>query len=138
MTTVFVLHHVRKDDEFGDYPKLIGVYSTGASADAAKVRLSTEPGFREHPAGFEVEEYVLDMDDWDGGFISETRINMPLEQEEPEAWAMVRVQDLYDGRYEVYGPMPDNEHWRFPPGSIVRCDTVLEDGVECLVASSIA
>lgn len=138
MTTVFVLHHVRKDDEFGDDAKLIGVYSSDASAQTAKERLSIQPGFREHPEGFEISRYVLDMDHWTEGFITTTRINMPLEHEEAETWAMVLVQDLYDGRYEVCGPMPEDEHWRFPPGSIVKCEAVIEDGVECLVASSIA
>ena len=138
MTTVFVLHHVRKCDEFGDDAKLIGVYSSDASAQTAKERLSIQPGFREHPEGFEISRYVLDIDHWTEGFITTTRINMPLEHEEAETWAMVLVQDLYDGRYEVCGPMPEDEHWRFPPGSIVKCEAVIEDGVEGLVASSIA
>lgn len=138
MTTVFVLHHVRADDEFGDDAKLIGVYSCDASANAAIERLSMQPGFREHPAGFQVSQYPLDKDHWTEGFITMTRINMPLGHEEVESWAMVSVQDLHDGRYEICGPMPDDEHWRYPPGSVVKCEAVVEDGVECLVACSLA
>lgn len=138
MASVFVLHHVREDDKFGDDAKLIGVYSTSASAEAAKDRLSTQPGFRAYPAGFQVDEYVLDMDHWTEGFVTTTHINMPLEHEDTEEWARVLVQDLHDGRYEVCGPMPKDEHWRFPPGSVVKCETVIEEGKEYVVASSIA
>ncbi|NMN05606.1 hypothetical protein FHT19_002792 [Novosphingobium sp. SG919] len=138
MATVFVLHHVRQDDVFGDDAKLIGVYTTDAGAKNAQSRLAMQPGFREYPAGFHIDEYPLDKDHWTEGFVTTTRINMPLEHEATENWAMVLVQDLHDGRYEVLGPMPKDEHWRFRPGSIVRCETVIENGEECLVASSMA
>jgi len=35
MNSVFVLHHVQKDDEYGDDAKLIGVYSSTDAANAA-------------------------------------------------------------------------------------------------------
>jgi hypothetical protein len=70
METVFVLHHVRADDEFGDDAKLIGVYrSEGAVADAI-ARLSRQPGFRDHPNGFQSGAYRLDEDNWVEGFVS--------------------------------------------------------------------
>jgi hypothetical protein len=40
METVYVLHHVRKDDKYGDDAKLIGVYRSKASAKEAIKRLS--------------------------------------------------------------------------------------------------
>lgn len=70
METVFVLHHIRANDEFGDDAKLIGVYrSEGAVADAI-VRLSSQPGFRDHPEGFQSDAYRLDEDHWGEGFVS--------------------------------------------------------------------
>ena len=70
MTPAFVLWHVRKDDEYGDDAKLIGVYSSRHNAAAAIARLNDKPGFRDHPAGFEVSEYPFDKDHWVDGFIS--------------------------------------------------------------------
>lgn len=68
MDRVFVLHHVRKDDEHGDDAKMIGVYRSDAAAEAAIARLSAQPGFTEHPAGFTVAAYELDQDHWTEGF----------------------------------------------------------------------
>jgi hypothetical protein len=70
MESVFVLHHVRADDEYGDDAKLIGVYRSEESARAAISRLSDQPGFRDHVAGFEIGPYPLDKDHWEEGFIS--------------------------------------------------------------------
>lgn len=68
MNSVFVVHHVRRDDEYGDDAKFIGVYRFRESANAAIVRLRPQPGFRDHPAGFSVDEYELDKDHWCEGF----------------------------------------------------------------------
>ena len=70
MTVAYVLWHVRKDDEYGDDAKLIGVYSARDNAEAATARLSDKPGFRDHPAGFQIDEYPVDKDHWVDGFIS--------------------------------------------------------------------
>ncbi|WP_010542790.1 DUF7336 domain-containing protein [Sphingomonas elodea] len=68
MTTVYVLHHVRSKDEFGDDAKLIGVYSSAKAAAAASARLLHQPGFRDHPEGFQTDAYALDRDSWSEGF----------------------------------------------------------------------
>jgi hypothetical protein len=68
METVYVLHHVRKDDKYGDDAKLIGVYRSKASAKEAIKRLSGQPGFRDPPKGFNIEPYQLDQDHWAEGF----------------------------------------------------------------------
>jgi hypothetical protein len=69
--TAYVLHHVRKDDEYGDDAKMIGVYRSDASAAAAIARLCDKPGFRDYPAGFEISPYRLDTDHWAEGFVGE-------------------------------------------------------------------
>jgi hypothetical protein len=33
---------------------------------------------------------------------------------------------------------PDDEHWEFPPGSVVRCVTEKKDGEEIVVARGLA
>lgn len=70
MNSVYVLHHIRSDDEYGDDAKLIGVYRSEISAAAAVERLKDQPGFRDHPAGFHAEAYSLDHDHWAEGFVT--------------------------------------------------------------------
>jgi hypothetical protein len=55
------------DDEAEDV-KFIGVYSSRANAQAAITRLSQVPGFSEAPAGFHIDEYQVDKDEWVEGY----------------------------------------------------------------------
>jgi hypothetical protein len=70
MSFVYLLWHVRSDDEYGDDAKLVGVYSSEASAHAAIERKKEYPGFVDHPDGFEISKYEIDRDAWSEGFIS--------------------------------------------------------------------
>ena len=70
MTETYILWHIRKDDEYGDDAKLIGVYSSNEKAEAAIVRLADKSGFGDHPTGFHIDCYPLDKDHWVDGFIS--------------------------------------------------------------------
>jgi hypothetical protein len=64
------------DDGTGDGPILIGAYSSAQAAQEATRRLSSLPGFREHPeitidagdVGFYAEEYRVGEDHWTAGF----------------------------------------------------------------------
>lgn len=66
--TVFVVQHVVREDEPDQDVKLVGVYSTRAAARSAIARLRRQPGFRDVPDGFHVDEYELDADHWSEGF----------------------------------------------------------------------
>lgn len=68
METVYVLHHVRKDDKYGDDAKLIGIYRSEGNANDAIKRLANRPGFRDQPDGFQTGRYELDRDHWTEGF----------------------------------------------------------------------
>jgi hypothetical protein len=70
MTHVFILWHVRVAGENGGDVKLIGAYREEAGAQAAIARLLSLPGFRDHPAGFQISECELNRDYWEEGFIS--------------------------------------------------------------------
>lgn len=70
METAFVLHHVAREDTPDEDAKLIGVYSTRAAAEAAIARMRSLPGFRDYPTNFHIDEYRLDRDHWQDGFIS--------------------------------------------------------------------
>jgi homoserine kinase type II len=70
MATVFILQHERPEteDRMEDV-KFIGAYSSHASAQAAVERLRSQPGFRDYPDAFTIDEYEIDKDHWIEGFI---------------------------------------------------------------------
>lgn len=71
MTTVYLVwhsHEVAGEDD----DKLIGVYSTSKNASAAIERLKKQPGFKEYPDGFLIDEYEVDQHNWTEGFITST------------------------------------------------------------------
>jgi homoserine kinase type II len=67
--SVFLVWHVHQTDG-GDDEKLIGVYSTMEDAEAAVRRSRVQPGFRDFPDGFELDEYELNRDHWTEGFVT--------------------------------------------------------------------
>jgi len=67
--TVFVVQHSYEVEPCGhDETKFIGVYSTRDLAEAAVKRLSEQPGFRDKPDCFFIEEYAVDQDHWTEGY----------------------------------------------------------------------
>lgn len=67
---VFVLQHLHEISDDNEDVKFIGVYSTEEQAEAAIVRLSLQPGFRETANGFHVDRYPVDKDQWMEGFVT--------------------------------------------------------------------
>jgi len=65
---VFVLQHVHSLDDGGEDVKFIGVYSSRENAQAAVTRLCRAPGFSDAPAGFHIDEYQIDKDQWVEGY----------------------------------------------------------------------
>jgi hypothetical protein len=45
-----------------------------------------------------------------------------LPDERVDVWRPVEADELGSGRYRILGPIPDDETWEFPPGSIVRAE----------------
>lgn len=70
LKTVFIMWHVRKDDEYADDAKLIGAYLARSDCEAAIERLKAKPSFRDYLEGFQIVEYALNQDHWEEGFIS--------------------------------------------------------------------
>ena len=70
MSQVHLLWHVRSDDEHSDDSKLLGVYSSETSAKVAIERVEGQPGFVDHPNGFQVVSYEIDNDSWSEGFVN--------------------------------------------------------------------
>jgi hypothetical protein len=46
-------------------------------------------------------------------------IYMSLLDEGTDCWAPVQAEQLDDGRFRVIGPMPEDQLWRYRPGTIV-------------------
>jgi len=64
---VFVLHHSYGTSQSETY-KLLGVFSSHASAHEAMFNALRLPGFRDYPDGFSVDEYIVDERCWPEGF----------------------------------------------------------------------
>lgn len=62
------MQHVHELPDGSEDVKFIGVYSSKDLAQTAIARLKTQPGFRDHPLGFHIDEYLIDEDHWTGGF----------------------------------------------------------------------
>jgi hypothetical protein len=60
---------VRIDEQDGDDPKLLGVYSTPAKAEERHRRARLLPGFAEEPECFVIDEYTIDGEEWTEGFV---------------------------------------------------------------------
>jgi hypothetical protein len=67
---VFILHHIHTFDNDEEDIKIIGIYSSHASATAAIERLRQQPGFCEVPEGFEISGYQVDVDHWSEGYVT--------------------------------------------------------------------
>jgi len=65
---VYLLQHVHPLEDGADDVKVIGVYSSRENAETAITRLSQMPGFCDAAAGFHVDEYQLDNDQWVEGY----------------------------------------------------------------------
>lgn len=70
MGAVFLLGHSNDLGNGETDDKLIGVYSSEAEAEAAKVRKLQYEGFRDAPDGFFISRYELNRDTWSEGYIT--------------------------------------------------------------------
>jgi hypothetical protein len=67
---VFVVQHARELEDGEEEIKMIGVYSTRDKAEEAVERLRLQPGFRETPKCFHIDDYTVDMDHWTEGYVT--------------------------------------------------------------------
>lgn len=69
---VYMLEHTHEFDDGHEDLKLIGHYSTREKAEAALAKVRDQPGFRDHPEGFEIWEVEVDSDivGWPEGFVT--------------------------------------------------------------------
>lgn len=70
MKSVWLLHHVHEFEDGHEDVKLIGVFATRDEAEAAQQRVAGQPGFRDLPDGFSIDEHVLGRLDWLEGYVA--------------------------------------------------------------------
>lgn len=75
------------------------------------------------------------LDDWQGSVPIET-IYVYLFDEGTDVWRPVEAVHVSDDRYRITGTNsdPDDEHWEFQTGEVVRCELRDLSGGKCLVA----
>lgn len=98
---------------------MIGVYVTLADAQAAVERLRHQPGFRDWPDGFSIDEYELGFDHWIEGFATAVGILIPFRDDSTSfqvADSIWRPGDLYE-----ITNVADPENALFRAGDLVRC-----------------
>jgi len=71
MASVFLLFHTNHLPDGEDDDKLLGVYSSKELAEAKiKDKYSHLPGFCESTGEYVIDEYVVDQDCWEEGFVT--------------------------------------------------------------------
>jgi len=68
MNTVYLVQHENIEDDYIEEPRIVGVYSSEKLAQEAIKRAKTISEFCDYPEGFQVTKYILDKDQWLGGF----------------------------------------------------------------------
>lgn len=82
MKNVFIVQHLHTLPNGEDDVKMIGAYKSLDAAKAAVDRVKGQQGFCDNPQvvnpeidddpqGFYIDEYLLDMDHWEDGFITQ-------------------------------------------------------------------
>lgn len=135
MDTVYLVQHVRFGGSAGDV-KVIGIYSSERNAEIAVETLREQPGFRDHPRGFSIEEYTLDEDHWSEGFTTLVNLYVRIEGDPDNEYGVVEAERLGPEHYRISVlPEDDEIRWQFETGQVVRCESrALPGGFEGLVA----
>jgi hypothetical protein len=68
MDKVFLLHHIHRFDDDDESVKLIGVFTSEDEAKAVVSLLVQQPGFKENPDGFVLEQHLLNDYSWREGY----------------------------------------------------------------------
>ncbi len=76
---VFLLWNVHEMPGGEEDAKLIGVYATAEDAGAAKLRVLSQPGFRDLSEGFLVCRYTVGEDQWIEGYVTMTHEDLQRE-----------------------------------------------------------
>ncbi|MDQ1236450.1 hypothetical protein QE450_003948 [Paenibacillus sp. SORGH_AS306] len=74
MIKVFLLQHSYEVNGV-EHSKIIGIYSSREIAEFTIIKYKKLPGFKDYPYEFFIDEYELDEDNWEEGFVSSFVLN---------------------------------------------------------------
>jgi hypothetical protein len=73
---LYLLKHAHLFDPSEDEvfeTKIIGIFSSKEKAEESIDKLKVMPGFKNYPEDFIIEDYEIDVMEWDGGFVEGLR-----------------------------------------------------------------
>lgn len=68
MEKVYYVQHENIENDYIKEPRMIGIYSSEKLAQEAVERARKLSGYDDYPQGFQITEYVLDLDQFICGF----------------------------------------------------------------------
>jgi hypothetical protein len=68
MKSVWLLYHLHEFEDGHEDVKRIGVFATREEAETAQQRVAGQPGFRDLPEGFSINEALLGKISWLEGY----------------------------------------------------------------------
>ncbi|GLJ00315.1 hypothetical protein [Sphingobium sp. BS19] len=71
---IYLVKHAHSIEYSGDdifESKIIGIFSSKLKAEEAVKILKNKPGFVDYPDDFIIDDYEIDVIEWDQGFIKE-------------------------------------------------------------------
>lgn len=68
MKTVYFVQHENIEDDYIEEPRVIGIYTSEKLAQEAIERAKKLSGYGDYPKGFQITEYILDLDQFIVGF----------------------------------------------------------------------
>jgi len=68
--SVWIVSHVREFEDGHEDVKHIGVFTSRELAERALEKVKDQPGFRDCPEGFSVDEWRLNQIGWSEGYVT--------------------------------------------------------------------
>jgi len=119
MEQIFILQHSYQLESGCDETKFIGAYSSEDEAKSAIERLKLQPGFRDRPNDFYIEQYALNKDHWTEGYSTMTNIFVKCNTGE---WVAVSAEILSDRTYRIWETNDRNFLHGFKYKDLVKCE----------------
>ena len=68
MSVIYLVQHENIENDYIEEPRMIGIYSSEELAKEAVERAKKLSGYSDYPEGFQITEYLLDLDQFICGF----------------------------------------------------------------------
>lgn len=68
MNKIYLVQHENIENDYIEEPQMIGIYSSESLAQEAVEQAKKLSGYGDYPQGFQITEYILDLDQFVCGF----------------------------------------------------------------------